>query len=78
MTVSARVKYSGDKSAWQRIFDLGTDTTRYLFTRPYNGSVLRTAVTSSGGGAEAQVAGYAPLPADGWWTVSASGASARW
>ncbi|MGW2571402.1 LamG-like jellyroll fold domain-containing protein [Streptomyces sp. NPDC001537] len=70
LTVSARVKWSGDKSAWQRIFDLGTDTGRYLFTTPYNGSGLRTAVTTGGGGAEAQVSGYAPLPADGWRTVT--------
>ncbi|MFE9454651.1 LamG-like jellyroll fold domain-containing protein [Streptomyces sp. NPDC006739] len=70
LTVSARVKWSGDKSPWQRIFDLGTDTTKYLFTTPYNGSVLRTAVTTGGGGGEAQVSGYAPLPADGWRTVT--------
>ncbi|MFK0282594.1 LamG-like jellyroll fold domain-containing protein [Streptomyces sp. NPDC090499] len=70
LTVSARVKWSGDKSAWQRIFDLGTGTGRYLFTTPSNGSVLRTAVTTGGGGAEAQVSGYAPLPVDGWRTVT--------
>ncbi|MEV5880031.1 LamG-like jellyroll fold domain-containing protein [Streptomyces sp. NPDC052101] len=70
LTVSARVKWSGDKASWQRIFDLGTDTTKYLFMTPYNGSVLRTAVTTGGGGAEAQVSGYAPLPGDGWWTVT--------
>ncbi|NEB03377.1 LamG-like jellyroll fold domain-containing protein [Streptomyces sp. SID13726] len=70
LTVSARVKWSGDQSSWQRIFDLGTDTTEYLFTTPSNGSVLRTAVTTGGGGAEAQVSGYAPLPADGWRTVT--------
>ncbi|MFI6565844.1 LamG-like jellyroll fold domain-containing protein [Streptomyces sp. NPDC050534] len=70
LTVSARVKWSDDKSSWQRIFDLGTDTTKYLFTTPYNGSVLRTAVTTGGGGAEAQVSGYAPLPADAWRTVT--------
>src|SRR3954468_17031088 len=70
LTVSARVKWSGDTSSWQRIFDLGTDTTKYLFTTPYNGSVLRTAVTTGGGGAEAQVSGYAPLPADAWRTVT--------
>ncbi|MCX5052433.1 MULTISPECIES: LamG-like jellyroll fold domain-containing protein [unclassified Streptomyces] len=70
LTVSARVKWSDDKSSWQRIFDLGTGTTRYLFTTPSNGSVLRTAVTTGGGGAEAQVLGYAPLPADGWRTVT--------
>ena len=56
LTVSARVKWSDDKSSWQRIFDLGTDTTRYLFTTPSNGNgLLRTAVTTGGGGAEAQV-----------------------
>lgn len=71
LTVSARVKWSGDKSPWQRIFDLGTNTTKYLFSTPYNGSGLfQTSVTTGGGGAEAQVRGYAPLPADEWRTVT--------
>ncbi|MEU6357733.1 LamG-like jellyroll fold domain-containing protein [Streptomyces sp. NPDC047072] len=70
LTVSARVRWGDDASAWQRIFDLGTDTGKYLFTTPSNGSVLRTAVTTGGGGAEAQVSGYAPLPADQWRTVT--------
>jgi len=71
LTVSARVKWSGDKSSWQRIFDLGTNTTKYLFTTPYNNSgLLQTSVTTGGGGAETQVRGYAPLPADQWRTVT--------
>ncbi|MFF5369958.1 LamG-like jellyroll fold domain-containing protein [Streptomyces sp. NPDC013187] len=71
LTVSARVKWSGDKSPWQRIFDLGTDTTKYLFSTPYNGSGLfQTSVTTGGGGAETQVRGYASLPADEWRTVT--------
>ncbi|WP_306986783.1 LamG-like jellyroll fold domain-containing protein [Streptomyces canus] len=71
LTVSARVKWSGDKSSWQRIFDLGTDTTKYLFSTPYNGSGLfQTSVTTGGGGAETQVRGYAALPADAWRTVT--------
>ncbi|MEU5592747.1 LamG-like jellyroll fold domain-containing protein [Streptomyces sp. NPDC020298] len=71
LTVSARVKWGGDKSSWQRIFDLGTDTTKYLFTTPSNnGGVLRTAMTAGGGGAEAQVSGYAALPAGQWRTVT--------
>lgn len=71
LTVSARVKWGGDKASWQRIFDLGTDTTKYLFTTPsHNGGLLRTAVTTGGGGAEAQVSGYAALPADAWRTVT--------
>jgi hypothetical protein len=71
LTVSARVKWSGDKASWQRIFDLGTDTSKYLFSTPYNGNGLfQTSVTTGGGGAEAQVRGYAALPADGWRTVT--------
>ncbi|GAA2279838.1 Ig-like domain-containing protein [Streptomyces hawaiiensis] len=71
LTVSARVKWSGDKSPWQRIFDLGTDTTKYLFSTPYNGTGLfQTSVTTGGGGAETQVRGYASLPADEWRTVT--------
>ncbi|MEU3937119.1 LamG-like jellyroll fold domain-containing protein [Streptomyces sp. NPDC029044] len=71
LTVSARVKWSGDKSPWQRIFDLGTNTTKYLFSTPYNGSGLfQTSVTTGGGGAEAQVRGYAPLPSAEWRTVT--------
>ncbi|OIJ91847.1 cellulosome enzyme [Streptomyces monashensis] len=71
LTVSARVKWSGDASPWQRIFDLGTNTTKYLFTTPSDsGGVLRTAVTTGGGGAEAQVSGYAALPANQWRTIT--------
>jgi hypothetical protein len=71
LTVSARVKWSSDTSSWQRIFDLGTDTTKYLFATPSNGNgPLQTSVTTGGGGAEAQVRGYAMLPADAWQTVT--------
>ncbi|MFJ3622064.1 LamG-like jellyroll fold domain-containing protein [Streptomyces iakyrus] len=71
LTVSARVKWSGDTSPWQRIFDLGTNTTKYLFGTPYNGSGLfQTSVTTGGGGAEAQARGYAPLPSTEWRTVT--------
>ncbi|MBO1332689.1 LamG-like jellyroll fold domain-containing protein [Streptomyces sp. VRA16 Mangrove soil] len=71
LTVSARVKWSGDAASWQRIFDLGSNTSKYLFTTPSNNSgVLRTAVTTGGGGAEAQVSGYAALPSDQWRTVT--------
>jgi len=71
LTVSARVKWSGDTSPWQRIFDLGTNNTKYLFTTPSNnGGLLQTSVTTGGGGAEAQVHGYAMLPANQWRTVT--------
>ncbi len=71
LTVSARVKWGGDKSAWQRIFDLGSNDTKYLFVTPSNSSgLLQTSVTTGGGGAEAQTRGYAMLPADEWRTVT--------
>ncbi|MEV0642437.1 LamG-like jellyroll fold domain-containing protein [Streptomyces sp. NPDC050619] len=71
LTVSARVKWSDDTSPWQRIFDLGTNNTKYLFTTPNNnGGLLQTSATTGGGGAEAQVRGYAPLPADQWRTIT--------
>lgn len=71
LTISARVKWSGDKSSWQRIFDLGTNTTKHLFTTPHSRSgPLQTSVTTGGRGAETQVLGYAMLPADEWRTVT--------
>ncbi|MEU1662398.1 LamG-like jellyroll fold domain-containing protein [Streptomyces sparsogenes] len=71
LTVSARVKWGGDTSPWQRIFDLGTDTTTYLFATPANSNgLLQTSVTTAGGGAETQIRGYAPLPADQWRTIT--------
>lgn len=71
LTVSARVRWDGAGGAWQRIFDLGTDTTRYLFATPSNGDGrFRTALTTNGGGGEAQVAGYGPLRADDWVTYT--------
>ncbi|MEV4472070.1 LamG-like jellyroll fold domain-containing protein [Nonomuraea sp. NPDC049504] len=71
LTVSARVKWDGTTAPWQWIYALGKDNSRYLFSTPYNGDGrLRTAVTTGGGGAEAQVTGYAPLPANAWKTLT--------
>src|SRR5262249_46398970 len=71
LTVSARVKWGVDTSPWQRIFDLGTNTTRYLFATPANSNgLLQTSVTTAGGGAETQIRGYGPLPADEWRTIT--------
>ncbi|MEV6302545.1 LamG-like jellyroll fold domain-containing protein [Actinoplanes sp. NPDC051861] len=72
LTVSVRVRWDGTTAPWQWIYALGKDTSRYLFTTPYNGDGrLRTAVTKGGGGAaEAQVTGYAALPANAWKTIT--------
>lgn len=71
LTVSARVRWDGTGGAWQRVYDLGTNTSRYLFTTPSNGDGrLRTAVTTNGGGGEAQVTGHGPLQAGDWVTLT--------
>ncbi|PZF92920.1 LamG-like jellyroll fold domain-containing protein [Micromonospora deserti] len=71
LTVSARVRWDGTTAAWQWIYALGKDTSRYLFTTPYHGEGrLRTAVTSSSAGGEAQVTGSAALPANAWKTLT--------
>jgi hypothetical protein len=71
LTVSARVRWDGTTAPWQWIYALGKDTSRYLFTTPYNGDgLLRTAVTANYAGAEAQVTGSAALPANAWKTIT--------
>jgi hypothetical protein len=71
LTVAARIRWDGTTAPWQWIYALGKDTSRYLFSTPYNGDGrLRTAVTTGGGGGEAQVTGYAPLPAAAWRTLT--------
>ncbi|MBT2235639.1 LamG-like jellyroll fold domain-containing protein [Nonomuraea sp. NEAU-A123] len=71
LTVSARVKWDGTTAPWQWIYALGKDTSRYLFSTPFNNDGrLRTAITSSYGGGEAQVTGSAPLPANAWKTLT--------
>lgn len=71
LTVQARVRWDGTTAPWQWIYALGRDTGRYLFSTPYNGDGrLRTAVTTTSAGGEAQVTGYAPLPANAWRTLT--------
>jgi hypothetical protein len=71
LTVSARVRWDGTTAPWQWIYALGKDTSRYLFTTPYNGDGrLRTAATKDFAGAEAQVTGYTALPANAWRTIT--------
>ena len=78
LTVSARVKWDGSTAPWQWIYALGKDTSRYLFSTPYNGDgKLRTAVTRDFAGAEAQVTGSAALPANGWKTLTVTLGSGR-
>nr|MDT0662850.1 LamG-like jellyroll fold domain-containing protein [Micromonospora sp. DSM 115978] len=71
LSVSTRIRWDGGTAPWQWIYALGKDMGRYLFSTPYNGDGrLRTAITTGGGGAEAQVTGSAPLPATVWRTLT--------
>ncbi|MDQ0680681.1 hypothetical protein QFZ30_004063 [Arthrobacter pascens] len=71
LTVSTRVRWNASTTPWQWLFGLGTDTTRYLLTTPYNGDgVLRSAITSAGAGAEAKVSASQALPGGAWKTLT--------
>jgi len=67
LTVATRVRWDGG-AAWQWLFGLGSNTTRYLFTSPSSGDgLLRTAITRAGGGSNEQtVTGSGPLPSGSW------------
>ncbi|WP_060883993.1 beta-L-arabinofuranosidase domain-containing protein [Streptomyces caniscabiei] len=52
---------------WQRIFDFGNNTTRYMYLASRNGSgVPRFAITNSGAGGEQALNGTAALPLNQW------------
>jgi arabinan endo-1,5-alpha-L-arabinosidase len=69
-TFAAWVKWNGG-GAWQRIFDFGVDTTRYLFLTPKAASGrLHFGITSSGAGGEQWVEAPAALPVGVWTHVA--------
>ena len=53
------------QNAWARLFDFGADTDRYMFLAPYNGSVMRFAISKFTGPGEQQISG--PAPTAGAW-----------
>jgi hypothetical protein len=64
------VKWNGGGS-WQRIFDFGNGTSRYLFLTPSaNDGRLRFAITTNGGGAEQRIIGPSALPIGSWTHVA--------
>ncbi|TYL52845.1 LamG-like jellyroll fold domain-containing protein [Agromyces mariniharenae] len=71
LTVSTRVRWDGDGGPWQWIYALGTNTERYLFSTPSNGDGnLRTAITRTWAGGEAQITGTGPLHTGEWATLT--------
>ncbi|MEU6223206.1 beta-L-arabinofuranosidase domain-containing protein [Streptomyces sp. NPDC047042] len=52
---------------WQRVFDFGNDTTKYMYLASRNGSgVPRFAITTNGPGGEQGLNGTAALPLNQW------------
>ncbi|NUS78356.1 MAG: glycosylase, partial [Streptomyces sp.] len=66
ITLSVWVKPTHDAN-WQRIFDFGNNTTRYMYLAGRNASgVPRFAITTSGAGGEQGLNGTAALPLNQW------------
>ena len=66
ITLSVWVKPTHDAD-WQRVFDFGNNTTRYMYLATRNGSgVPRFAITTNGPGAEQGLNGTAALPLNQW------------
>ena len=63
-TISAWV-YLNSQNAWARLFDFGADTDRYMFLAPFNGSVMRFAISKFTGPGEQQIS--APALTTGAW-----------
>jgi hypothetical protein len=71
-TVAAWVNWDGG-NAWQRIFDFGNNTTKFLFLTPNSGSgTLRFAITATGGGTRQQTMETAALTPGQWTHVAVS------
>jgi hypothetical protein len=75
-TIAAWVFWNGG-SNWQRIFDLGAGTGRYMFLSPKSGSgVVRFAITTNSGIGEQAIVGTAALPVGVWTHVAVTLAGA--
>jgi hypothetical protein len=68
-TISAWVNPSAN-STWSRVFDFGTGTNNYMFLTLNDGSTLRFAITTNGGGGEQQINGTSTLPLNTWSLVT--------
>lgn len=65
-TISGWVKWNGG-NAWQRIFDFGVDTTRWLFFTPKDGSGrFQCAITADSARYTRVIQGLTPFPLNEW------------
>ncbi|MCL8026917.1 LamG-like jellyroll fold domain-containing protein [Nocardioides bruguierae] len=71
MTVSMRLTWNDDERSWERLFDLGSGTSRSLFVTPRSGDgSMRNVITVNGAGGERRVNAYDSLPASQEHTVT--------
>jgi hypothetical protein len=69
-TFAGWVKWNGGGD-WQRVFDFGNGTNRYLFLSPRAlGGKMRFAITASGSGAEQQINAATAMPTGSWCHVA--------
>lgn len=67
ITISTYVKFTNTTTRNQFLYGLGTDSDRYLFTSPYNGSnILHSAITTSTWSGEQKWAHASALPGNEW------------
>jgi len=66
-TFAIWAKWNGG-AAWQRVFDFGDGTRRYLFLTPANGvnGLLRFAITTNGNGNEQDIDAPFAMPSNSW------------
>lgn len=62
MTIATWVRWSGGGS-WQRIFDFGTGTDKYMFVTPSNGSEMRFVMKNGG---DEEILSTSKLTANSW------------
>lgn len=64
-------------NTWNRIFDFGNDTTRYMFLTPQIGGTIRFAVTTNGPGGEQQINTSSGMSLGAWHQVAVTMAAGK-
>ena len=68
LTIAAHVRLAANTANWARIFDIGANTTSYMFLSPRAGAanVLRFAITTGGQAAEQRLSHTFTFPTNAW------------
>jgi RHS repeat-associated protein len=68
LTIAAHVRLATNSTDWARIFDIGANTTSYMFLTPRAGAsnILRFAITTGGSAAEQRLSSTFTFPTNTW------------